>query len=387
MEKLLELKESFISYYGNNEKNIMTFFAPGRVNLIGEHIDYNGGYVLPAALSLGIWGLMRERDDDIIRMKSLNMGEEVSISLKDNIEYISKDGWANYPKGVIRCLMGEGHSLKGCDLLFFGDLPDSAGLSSSAAIEVLTAYMMLYKSLGENMDRLYITHLCQSVENSFIGVNCGIMDQFAVSMGRENSAVILDCHTLSYKYIPFKLEGYSLVIMNTNKKRELIESKYNERCEECEEGLRLLKHARDIKNLCEAELEEVYRNIREEILLKRARHVVTENQRVMRAVNALESENIEAFGRLLTESHMSLKNDYEVTGLELDALVFEAIKVTGCLGARMTGAGFGGCAIALVKNEEIEDFRNRVSEGYRLRTGLTPEFYVSVIGDGVKLVG
>lgn len=380
-----EFKGMFIKYYGNSDKKIFTFFSPGRVNLIGEHIDYNGGYVLPGALTLGITCLMRYRDDNIIRMRSENMENEVEVNLESPIEYEEKDGWGNYPKGVIKYILNEGYQIKGCDILFNGNLPDSAGLSSSAAIEVGTGYILLYDQFLENMDRVKLSKICQMSENKFNKVNCGIMDQFSVSLGRKDSAILLNCSTFEYKYVPVNLQNYSIVIMNTKKKRGLAVSKYNERRSECDRALSIIRKTHNISSLCDANISDLS-NLKDEILARRARHAVTENKRVKKAEEVLEKGDIIEFGKLLTSSHMSLKNDYEVTGFELDTIVDEAQRAKGCIGARMTGAGFGGCAIALVKNDCIENFKNAVSFNYTNKTNLIPEFYVSVLGDGVRLI-
>jgi galactokinase len=270
--------------------------------------------------------------------------------------------------------------------LFSGNLPDGAGLSSSAALLVLTAFVLCKIEGTIEIARPELAKLCQRVENEFIGVNCGIMDQFSIAMGRQDHAILLDCETLSYQYIPFVLGDYSLIIMNTNKKRELTESKYNERRSECEQALQLLQCHRPITHLCQVTPEEVRKFIKDEILQRRARHAVSENNRVLAAVKLLERGDIHSFGRLLTESHISLKNDYEVSGMELDAIVESALKAEGCIGARMTGAGFGGCAIALVQRNKIEKFKAVVGTEYHKNTGRIPAFFEAGIADGVKLL-
>lgn len=378
------LKDMFEKEYGEGRVDI--YFSPGRVNLIGEHIDYNGGYVFPGALTIGIYGMVRDRSDNIIRLRSKNADREVVIDLDREIVYDEKDDWGNYPKGVIKKVKELGYKVNGFDILFYSNLPDGAGLSSSAAIEVLTAYILIHKNKGEDVDRVEIAKMCQEVENKFVGVNCGIMDQFAVSVGRENNAILLDCSTLYYEYVPFNLKDSSLVIMNTNKRRELSESKYNERRRECDKALEVIRCHKEIENLCQAEIEDL-NYIEDEIIKKRARHAITENKRVKEAVKVLREGDIEAFSKLLVESHKSLKDDYEVTGLHLDTIVDEALKFEGCLGARMTGAGFGGCAIAIVKEGMEEEFINKVSNRYKEITGIKADFYVSKIGDGVKFIG
>ncbi|SHF25672.1 galactokinase [Caloramator proteoclasticus] len=378
------LKDMFEKEYGEGVVDV--YFSPGRVNLIGEHIDYNGGYVFPGALTIGIYGMLRDRSDNIIRLRSKNAIGEVVIDLDREIVYDERDDWGNYPKGVIKKIMELGYKVNGFDILFYSNLPDGAGLSSSAAIEVLTAYILLHKNKAEDIDRVEIAKLCQEVENKFVGVNCGIMDQFAVSVGRENNAILLDCSNLYYEYVPFNLKDSSLVIMNTNKRRELSESKYNERRAECDKALDIIKAHKEIENLCQAEIKDLD-YIEDETIKKRARHAITENMRVKEAVKVLREGDIEAFSKLLIQSHKSLKEDYEVTGLHLDAIVEEALKFKGCLGARMTGAGFGGCAIAIVKEGMEEEFINEVSNRYKDRTGIKADFYISKIGDGVKFIG
>ncbi|CDF58802.1 galactokinase [Thermobrachium celere] len=378
------LKDMFIQEYGEGEVEV--YFSPGRVNLIGEHIDYNGGYVFPGALTIGIYGMVREREDNIIRLRSKNASGEIIVNLQEDIRYDEKDDWGNYPKGVIKKIKELGYNVNGLDILFYSNLPDGAGLSSSAAIEVLTAYILLHKNKGEDVDRVEIAKMCQEVENKFVGVNCGIMDQFAVALGRENNAILLDCASLYYEYVPFDLKDASLVIMNTNKRRELSESKYNERRAECDKALEIIRTHREVENLCQADVKDLD-YIEDEVIKKRARHAITENIRVKDAVRVLREGDIEAFSKLLIESHKSLKDDYEVTGLHLDTIVEEALKVKGCLGARMTGAGFGGCAIAVVKNEVVDEFIKEVSKNYKEKTGIEAAFYVSKIGDGVKYMG
>lgn len=381
-----QLKSIFEEKYGASSQPIQCFFAPGRVNLIGEHIDYNGGVVFPAALSLGIYGILRLRTDRKIYLKSMNASLEIIVDLDKSIVHCEQDGWGNYPKGVIQFLLASGHELAGYDILFSGNLPDGAGLSSSAAMLVLTTFMLRHVTGGQPCSGAELAKFCQKVENEFIKVNCGIMDQFAVAMGREEYAILLECETLHYKYIPFVLGEYSLVIMNTNKKRELAESKYNQRRIECEEVLAEIRKHHPVANLCQASLADIDNYIQDEVLRRRAYHVISEHKRVYMAANRLEQGDLLGFGQLMTESHLSLKKDYEVTGLELDTIVEQALKVTGCIGARMTGAGFGGCAIALVQSEDLENFKFSVTNYYHEITGLTPDFYVAKIADGVKIL-
>jgi galactokinase len=379
---LNKLKEEFTALYG--EGTVDVFFAPGRVNLIGEHIDYNGGLVMPATISLGIYGLKRNRNDSIVSLVSKDAPNRVVINLNDEIKYTTSDGWANYPKGVIKKLVESGFRIGGADIMFASTLPMGSGLSSSAAIEVLTAFMMLYSE--NSIDRIEIAKMCKDVENNFVGVNCGIMDQFAVSMGKKDNAILLNSDTLEYEYIPIRLEGYTLVVMDTGKRRELNESKYNERRKECEEALLRIQAKISISNLCEAALEDIS-ILDDKILRRRVLHVITENERVKKASIALKEGDIKTFGKLLVESHNSLRDNFEVTAFYLDTIVEEALKQPGCIGARMTGAGFGGCAIAVVANDRLDDFIRYVSLNYKAKTGLEPKFYEAHIVDGVDFVG
>jgi len=380
-----QIKPEFVKLYGNgNELNF--YFSPGRVNLIGEHIDYNGGSVFPGALTLGIMAATRKRNDNKIRFSSLNHPGTFEIDLNDAINFDPKRKWSNYPAGVVSMLKNEGHQLSGADVLFSGDLPDGAGLSSSAAIEVLTGFMFLTEAGIETIDRVWLAKFAQKVENQFIGVNCGIMDQFSVSLGKENNAILLNCQTLDYQYAPLNLGEYSLVIINTNKRRELADSKYNERRGECELALSILNIENSFSNLCEANLQVIENNLTDATLKARSRHVVSENQRVIKAMEVLKAGDLFQFGQLLKESHLSLKNDYEVTGKELDAITEAANAHPACLGARMTGAGFGGCAISIVKTSEIQAFEHIVGAQYLKVTGLKADFYVSRLGNGVEKI-
>lgn len=380
---LENLKQEFVQRFGGNTSEIKSFFSPGRVNLIGEHIDYNGGYVFPAALTIGITALWRKREDATIRMQSLNAEGEVAVDTLSDMDYEEKDDWGNYPKGMFQYLKAEGHHISGADIFFSSNLPDGAGLSSSAALEVLTGYMMLSVEGKTNIDTIWLAQLAQKVENKYIGVNCGIMDQFAVANGKANHAILLDCQTLDYTLVPFDMKDYTLVIMNTNKRRELADSKYNERRAECDEVLKQLNTKYNFTNLCAATLASIDELITDPILKLRAQHVVGENLRVLQSVEVLKKGELETFGKLLNASHDSLKNNYEVTGLELDTIVDEACKIKGCIGARMTGAGFGGCAIAIVNTKEIEIFKSTVAKNYHAITGLESIFYTSTIGNGV----
>lgn len=381
MENEKRFKEVFQQ---NAEKS---YFSPGRVNLIGEHTDYNGGNVFPCALTIGTYGVASLRKDNTIRMYSENFQDQgvVEFSL-DDLTYSKAHDWANYPKGVIAFLRKEAHHIEqGMDIYFNGNIPNGAGLSSSASIEVLTAFMM--KELFQlEISMINLVKLCQKVENEFMGVNSGIMDQFAVAMGKKDQAILLDTNTLEYRYSPVLLEKASLVVSNTNKKRGLADSKYNERRAECEEALKRLQTVLPISSLGEIDSETFgkYQHvIEDDVLIKRAKHAVTENERTLLAVKALESNEIEEFGKLMNASHESLKEDYEVTGIELDTLVELARKVSGTIGSRMTGAGFGGCTVSIVQNDAIERFIQEVGTSYEEIIGYKAEFYVVSIGDGV----
>lgn len=382
-EKMIEL---FKNEYGVDNREIKTFLSPGRVNLIGEHIDYNGGFVFPGALTVGIYAALSLRDDNKIRMRSKNVAGEVIVDLDEDLVYKKEDDWGNYPKGVIKALKDLGHEVPGMDIVLYSNIPDGAGLSSSAALEVLMAYIILYLENPEQIDRVEIAKLCQKVENEFVGVNCGIMDQFAVAVGKKDHAILLDCDSLYYEYAPLNLGEYSLVIMSTNKRRELADSKYNERRSECEKALEIINENKSEKlaNLCQATLADIESFITDETIKKRAIHVVTENQRVKKSIEMLKDNDILGFGKLLTASHMSLENDYEVTGLHLDTLVHEALKINGCIGARMTGAGFGGCTVSIVKRNNVDDFINNVGKQYKEIIGYDADFYVANIGAGTR---
>jgi galactokinase len=358
------------------------FFAPGRVNLIGEHLDYNGGVVLPAALSIGIKGHFTLKQNDSILLRSASHPFKKEININERLSYDTSNDWANYPIGVMQHLKQAGFQLPACEILFESNLPEGSGLSSSAAIEVLTGFMML-SAMQKDIDRVWLAQFCKQVENEFIGVNCGIMDQFSVAMGKAENAVLLNCETLSYEYIPIYLNEHRLLLMDTKKPRKLVHSKYNERKQACEEALRVLQQHFPLKNLCEAEMPQL-ELIKDEEIRKRARHVITENLRVKESVKALRMNDLSTFGRLMNASHQSLKIDYEVTGPELDLLSEEAQKVKGCLGARMTGAGFGGCAIALVHSSALEELKNKVGAKYLELTGRDCEIYESQIGGGVR---
>lgn len=361
------------------------YFAPGRVNLIGEHTDYNGGYVFPAALTIGTYLAAATRDDGIIRFQSANFDQVVECTV-DDLSFQKSHQWSNYPKGVLLEFQKLGYNIPGLELYFHGNLPNGAGLSSSASIEMVTAYF-LNSLLNAPLSRSDLAKLCQRVENQYIGVNSGIMDQFAVGLGKENHALFLNTHTFEHELIPLDLASYAIVITNSNKQRGLAHSKYNERRSECEQGLSDLQAAgytfETLSDLSIDQFPEVESNFRSTKIAQRIAHVVSENHRVVRAVQLLKEGDLEGFGQLMCDSHRSLSTDYEVTGAELDLLFSLQVEASGCIGTRMTGGGFGGCTVSLVDTQLIDAFIEYVSPRYTRETGLTPEFYVSQAGDGV----
>ena len=380
------LQDNFINVF--NVKDQHLFFSPGRVNLIGEHTDYNGGHVFPCALSFGTYGIISKRNDRKVRLYSMNFEDLGIIEFDlDNMVYDKAHDWANYPKGVIKTFENHGHKTEhGFDILFYGNIPNGAGLSSSASLEVLMA--VIINDLNNfNLDMISMVKMCQEAENKFIGVNCGIMDQFAIGMGTEGCAILLDCNTLEYRYSKINMEGYKIVIGNTNKKRGLADSKYNERRSECETALAQIQTVKNINSLgelTEEEFEEVKNVITDPIVRKRAKHAVYENQRTLKAVKALENNDLLLFGKLMSESHISLRDDYEVTGKELDTLVSLAWEMPGVIGARMTGAGFGGCTVSIVKEENVQNFIDTITKKYTEIIGYAPDFYVATISDGAR---
>ena len=384
-----KIRTKFEELFGN-EGDIKEYFAPGRVNLIGEHTDYNGGHVFPCALTMGTYAVARKRNDNKIRLYSMNF-ENLGIleSTIDDIKYNKSENWINYPKSMIWAMKEEGFNIdKGFDIVYLGTIPNGAGLSSSASIEVLTGFV-LKDLFGLDVDMTKIALLGQKAENKYIGVNCGIMDQFIIANGKKDCAIFLDTANLEYEYAPVKLENAKIVIMNTNKKRGLGDSKYNERRAECEEALKELQQKLDIKSLgelTEQEFEENKYLIKSEIRQKRAKHAVYENQRTVKAVEALKENKIDLFGKLMIASHNSLRDDYEVTGKELDTLVEESLKQDGVIGARMTGAGFGGCAVSIVKSDKVDDFIKNVGKGYKDKIGYNADFYAVEIGDGPRKI-
>jgi len=380
------LKSNFTEVFKKDSESV--FFSPGRVNLIGEHTDYNGGNVFPCALTIGTYAIVAKRDDKKVLLHSLNFKDlgVIEFSL-DNMVYEKEHDWANYPKGVIKTLENHGFKAEnGFEILFYGNIPNGSGLSSSASLEVLMG-TILNESFNFKIDMVDIVKMCQEAENKFIGVNCGIMDQFAVGMGKENCAILLDCNTLNYSYSKLNLAGYKIVIGNTNKKRGLADSKYNERRSECEDALAKIQTVKNINalgELTEEEFEAVKGCIGDPIKTKRAKHAVYENQRTLKAVKALDDNNLELFGKLMNESHISLRDDYEVTGIELDTLVELAWEAEGVVGSRMTGAGFGGCTVSIVKDECIDKFKETLTAKYKEKIGYEPDFYVVSISDGTR---
>lgn len=361
------------------------YFAPGRINLIGEHLDYNGGWVLPAAIHLGITLTYTPRNDHKITLRSSSHSLIKEVNLSDQAEFCQENDWTNYPLGVIEQLKNEGREITGGDLFFESSLPEGAGLSSSAAIEIVTAFCLLSQT-ESHIDLVWLANLCRDVENNFIGVKCGIMDQYAVALGKAQHALLIDCHQIKHRYIPFETSDYRLMIMNTQKPRSLIHSKYNERKKECEEAFRLLKISHSTADTL-ADMDIAWIDVLpSELLKKRAKHIITEQLRVREAEKCLMLNDLSTFGRLMNASHASLKNDYEVSGIELDTLAETAQQVKGCLGARMTGAGFGGCAIAIVHSASVTPFIETVSKKYLEVTGNNCEIYETEINNGVRQI-
>ena len=364
------------------------FFAPGRVNLIGEHTDYNGGNVFPCAIDKGTYGLVKKRNDRKFRMYSENFADlGVMEFTLDELTNEKKHDWANYPKGVIKMFLEAGQKIdSGFDILFSGNIPNGAGLSSSASIEMLTA-IVLKDLFHLSIDPVEMAQLGKKTENLFIGVNSGIMDQFAVAMGKKDHAILLDCNTLKYAYVPVVLKDEVIVIANTNKRRGLADSKYNERRAECDEALAELQTKLPIKALGELSIEQFEANkdlIKSPVRQKRAKHAVYENQRTLKAQKELSAGNLAEFGKLMNQSHISLRDDYEVTGVELDTLAALAWEQPGVVGSRMTGAGFGGCTVSIVKKDKVDDFIKNVGEAYKNKIGYAADFYIASVSDGAK---
>lgn len=379
-----ELREKAIEMFGEGDYKL--FFAPSRVNIIGEHIDYNGGKVLPGALEIGTYAYVKKSSQPVLRLKSLNASKYKEVLIDS--DYNEDNQWLNYPLGMLKFIKERGYKVGGLEGIIAGNIPTGSGLSSSASLEVLIGYITSYFYNDLKIDLKEIALIGQETENKFIGVNSGIMDQFASAMGKKNKAILLDTKTLEYEYKNIELGDYLFVIMNTNKPRKLSDSKYNERRRECEEALALIRDKFKVENLCDLEtkdLDKALDLIKKENIKKRLRHVVTENERVKEAVKAMEEGRLKDLGQLLNQSDKSLKEDYEVTGEHLDSLT-ESARKAGALGARMTGAGFGGCALALVEKEKLKKFKEVTARLYKEVTGIETEFYESEISDGPREV-
>ncbi len=383
------LVEKFRELYGG-EGEIRQYFAPGRVNLIGEHTDYNGGHVFPCALTIGTYGVVRSREDRNLRFYSVNFEKlgVIETSL-DDLTPSKEAGWTNYPKGVMWAFEKRGMKLShGLDVLIYGDIPNGSGLSSSASLEVLTG-LILKETYGFDVSMVDIALIGQDSENNFNGCNCGIMDQFASAMGKKDNAIFLDTNTLKYEYAPVVLEDAKIVITNSKVKHSLVDSAYNDRRNECEQALKELQKVVDIKtlgDLTEEEFEAHKDAIASEVCRKRAKHAVYENQRAIRAVQALKAGQIQTFGELMNASHVSLRDDYEVSCEEIDILVDLAWKIPGVIGSRITGGGFGGCTVSIVKNDAVDTFINSIGKTYQEKVGHEAEFYVVEIGDGGHVI-
>ncbi len=381
-----ELKGQFVAQFGQEPQTF--YFAPGRINLIGEHTDYNGGHVFPCAITLGTYGAVAKRSDDKICCYSMNRPEEKIICGRiGELKHAAENGWADYPFGVVSVLEKAGYHLPhGFNLAIWGDLPNGAGLSSSASLEVLTAFACR-DIFNWDISLIEIAKLCQKAENEFVGMNCGIMDQFAVALGKKDQAMFLDCGNLQCRYLPIALKDCSIVIANTNCEHKLVGSEYNLRRAQCEQALADLKAAgvkiEALGDLSEEEFLAWQEAIKAPLCRQRAHHAVFENQRTIKAVTALERGDLEGFGALMRQSHESLRDDYEVTGKYLDALASLAWEQSGTIGSRMTGGGFGGCTVSIVKDEHLKDFQAAVGAGYKAMTGLEASFYVASVSEGV----
>lgn len=387
VEKLIK---TFYETFGEGG-DVRTYFAPGRVNLIGEHTDYNGGHVFPCALTLGTYGIVRDREDRTLRLYSVNIDSVgvVEVSL-DEIAATKEASWTNYPKGVVWAFEKRGFKLThGMDILIYGDIPNGSGLSSSASLEVLTG-VILKDTFGFDVSMVDIALIGQDAENNFNGCNCGIMDQFASAMGKKDNAIFLDTNTLNYTYAPVNLPDAKIVITNSKVKHSLVSSAYNDRRNESETALKELQAVVDIRtlgDLTEEQFEEHKGAIKDDICRKRAKHAVYENQRAIHAVEALKANDIETFGKLMNASHESLRYDYEVSCEEIDVLVDLAQAMPGVIGSRITGGGFGGCTVSIVKNDTVDTFVEEIGKAYLEKTGHEAEFYVVDIGDGAGKLG
>ena len=383
--EISELKNAFKEAYGVDADAV--YFSPGRVNLIGEHTDYNGGFVFPCALSFGTYLLLRKNGEKFVQFRSLNLPEVVKIPLDKLTERLENNSWANYPLGVFAQFVKRGYNIdQGFDIMIWGNVPNGAGLSSSAALETVTAFA-LNDQLGTQLGRTELAKIGQKAEHEFALVNCGIMDQFASAQGKKDHAIFLNCDTLDFDLVPVKLEGVKVVISNTHSPHKLDSGAYNSRVAQCQLAVKQINEVRPIKylaELTEEEFKKIESAITDEVAYKRARHVVGEVQRTTDAVKALKEGNLKLFGELMNASHVSLRDDYEVTGPELDTMAEEAWKIDGVIGSRMTGGGFGGCTVSLVKDEAIDEFIEKVGAAYEKKIGIKPDFYIAEIGDGAK---
>ncbi len=382
------LAEDFVKVYGGTKESVEIFSSPARINIIGEHIDYNGGFVFPAAINRYLYVAIRKRNDSKVIYNDIHFPGTFEFDINDNFTFDKKNDYANYLNGILSQLKEKGFKFPcGFEILMASNVPAGGGISSSSALECGFAYAVS-ETFGFNIDRIEIAKLGQMSEHNFMNVQCGIMDQFIIAVGKKNTAVMLDCDSLKYEYAPLELGEYRFVVMNTNKQRRLADSKYNERLNECREALKEIQAGGcNVANLCAltpSDFEKVKSSIKSETVAKRAKHAVYENQRVKDAVAALNKGDLVALGKLLNDSHTSLKEDYEVTGIELDTLAETAQKQEGCLGARMTGAGFGGCAIALVHKDKIESFVENVQKIYEEKIGYKAGFFACESGDGVS---
>lgn len=386
MMNVTVLYDRFFELYGKTEEMPRYFFAPGRVNLIGEHTDYNGGFVLPCAIQYGTYLLIRSNNDLIVRLASTNMDFRTEIPLAELSKKVNSQ-WVNYPLGIFDQFRQINIPCTGFDMLYSGDIPNGAGLSSSASIEMVTAFALSVLLNATHLDMLDLIKMSQRAENEFIGLNCGIMDMFAVGMGKRDNAIFLNCLTLEYKRVSLVLDGFRLIIANTHKQRGLADSKYNERVAECQLAVTYLSHEMSISKLGEISFMQFYKMqecIPDELVRRRARHVISENQRVLNAVSCLLKGDILQFGSLMNASHESLRENYEVTGIELDTMAGAAQKINGVVGSRMTGAGFGGCTVSLVREDTVEKFTDQVGKEYHAKTGLRADFYQTEVSDGVR---
>ncbi|MDE6994626.1 MAG: galactokinase [Lachnospiraceae bacterium] len=385
------MKEAVLKKFGElygDTQGVNVYFAPGRVNLIGEHTDYNGGHVFPCALTIGTYVAARKRADRKLTFYSMNFDRlgVVEGSL-DDLTPAKEAEWTNYPKGVMWAFAGRGMEMDcGLDIVLYGNIPNGSGLSSSASLEVVTGYVLrdLY---GFDVTNVDLAKIGQYSENNFNGMNCGIMDQFASAMGKKDNAIFLDTADLSYEYAPLVLDGAKIVVTNSNVKHSLVNSAYNERRSECEKALEELQTVVDIKglgDLTEEQFEMHREAIKSEVRVKRAKHAVYENERTIRAVAALKNNDLKLFGELMNASHVSLRDDYAVSCEEIDVLVEEAWKVDGVIGSRITGGGFGGCTVSIVRDEAVDAFQEKVGAAYKERVGRTADFYVVEIGDGPR---